>query len=254
LRLLSLDLAFLIWAVVNIAGVWFAARVFGGSASIALLSYPMLYSVFYGQITGVIVAGLALLWWGLHRHKAWVAGIGILLAAIKWQMGVPLIIALWIMAEVSWRERLHAVIVPLVVGLASLVVYPLWIIDVLRRLSEQPPVTFGSISLWQYFGALSLLLWLPPLSLPLPKGRRLVAVAAAGALAIPYYQHTGLIALFVLPVGWLGLLGNLGYLYVVLGEIGFAALSVVGLIAYGWALYNRHRVTEASYSASPGRG
>ena len=75
-------------------GIWFAVRVFGGKSPLALLSYQMLFVCFYGQIAGVIVAGLALLWWSLERKRWLLAGIGAALALIKWQMGLPLCAAL----------------------------------------------------------------------------------------------------------------------------------------------------------------
>ena len=246
-------LAYLIWTALNIAGIFFAARVFGGSAVIALLSYQMLFNTFYGQITGVIIAGLALVWWGLHRDRPLVVGVGMLLAAIKWQMGLPLILMLWLLAETSWRVRWQALILPAVISLLSLVAYPLWPLAVIQRLGAQPPSYHGSIALWHSFGALSLLLWLPPLGLPLPRTQRLVALTAAAALAVPYFQHTGLLALYALPIGWLGLIGNLGYVYVFTGESGLWVVALMPLIAYAWALIPALRLRFSSFQTQQSR-
>ena len=42
----------------------------------------------------------------------------------------------------------------------------------IERIVVEPPIRFGDLSLWQHLGAVSLLLWLPPLLLPLSEGRR----------------------------------------------------------------------------------
>jgi hypothetical protein len=54
---------------------------------------------------------------------------------------------------------------------------------------------------------------------------------------VPYYQHTGLLGLFVLPAGYLGLLGNLGYLMLPFRWDGREFVIVVPLLAYGWVIW-----------------
>lgn len=226
--------AYLVWCVVNVLGVWFASRVFAGRAPLALLSYQMLFSCFYGQITGLIIAGLALLWWSLHRRRWLLAGVGAALALIKWQMGIPLCVALVLLAHVSWYDRLRTLWVVLVILLFSLVAYPNWVVIVLDRLRVQPPIRFGDVSLWGYFGIFSLVLWLPTLLLPMSSGRRYAAICTTGALAVPYFQQTGLLALFVLPLGWFPLLGNLPYLFFWVRNTQLEFVSLVPLLAYLW--------------------
>lgn len=229
--------AFILWGVVNVMGVWFASRVFGGSAPLALLSYQMLFVCFYGQITGVIVAGLALLWWSLERRRWLLAGIGAALALIKWQMGIPLCVALVLLAGAPWYDRLRVLLVVLALTLISLIIYPNWIVIVIARLMSEPPIRFGDISIWVYTGVFSLLIWLPPLLLPMSRGRRYAAICAAVALGVPYFQQTGLLTLWVLPLGWLPLLGDLPFLYFWFRNTQLEYVTLVPLVVYGWTLY-----------------
>jgi hypothetical protein len=238
LALLPGHTGFILWGVLNVLGVWFAARVFGGSVPLALLSYQMLFVCFYGQVTGVTVAGLALLWWGLERKRWLLAGIGAALALIKWQMGIPLCVALMLLSDASWYDRLRVMLVVLAITLASLIVYPNWIAAVIARVMSQPPNRFGDISIWVYLGAASLLLWLPPLLLPMSRGRRYAAICVAGALAVPYFQQTGLLTLWVLPLGWLPLLGELPFIYFWARSSRLEFVIVVPVLAYAWILWS----------------
>ena len=243
---------FALWSLANIAGIFCALRVFGGRVAGVMLSYQMLYALFYGQIIGVILGGLALFWWGMARRRWDVAGFGLLVACTKYQVGVPFGLTLWLLADVTWRERLRILAVPTGVALLSLVVYPLWPLDALDYHRQNPPGDWGSISLWRWIGPLALLLWIPPVVLHLSPARRVIAVIATSALALPYFQQGDLLALFVLPVGGLGLLGNLGYLYLWFRWSALRLLVIIPLIAYlsiagpplyGWV----RRVTRARF-------
>ncbi|NWF68568.1 MAG: hypothetical protein HXY40_05735 [Chloroflexi bacterium] len=230
------EAGYILWSLANIAAIFFAARVFGGTGALALFSYQMIYTLFYGQITGILVGGLALCWWGMANRRYHLAGLGLLIACTKYQLGLPLGLALWLLSDLSWRERARVLIVPAVIALMSLVIYPLWPLAVLNTVRSNPPNNDGSLSVWRWLGAAALVFWLPPLLLRLPRERRFVALAAAAALALPYYQQADLLALYVLPVGWLPLLGNLGYLYPVFGWGALQGLWIIPAIAYLMAL------------------
>ncbi len=233
--------AYILWSIVNVLCVWFAVRVFGGKTALVMLSYQMLFVCFYGQITGVIVAGLALLWWSQERQRWLLAGIGAALALIKWQMGIPLCLALVLLADTSWYDRLRTLLVVLVITLVSLIIYPGWPLLVMQRLISEPPVRFGDIALWTHVGMVSLLLWLPALLLPMDRGRRYTAICVTVMLAIPYFQQSGLLALFVLPVGWFALIGNITYIYLWDAYSQLQFMIIVPLIAYVWVLWTPFR-------------
>jgi hypothetical protein len=229
---LPLTASYVLWCTLNILAVFFAARVLGGSAPIAVLSYQLLYSLFQGQIAGVIVGGLALCWWGLVNRKWNVAGLGIALASAKYQLGIPGSLFLLLLAEVSWRDRLRVLIVPSVIGLASLLFYPGWPLQALHTLNSNPPNAEGSISLWRWLGPWVLLFWVPPFLLRLTRDHRFLALVAATGFALPYFQQTDLLFLLVLPIGGWALLGNLGYLFPVFGWIALQTLALLPLTVY----------------------
>ncbi|MDZ4769564.1 MAG: hypothetical protein SGJ24_10575 [Chloroflexota bacterium] len=234
-------IAFVLWGFINIAGVWFAARVFGGSGAIALTSYSFAFTLFYGQSIGLIAAGVALAWWGFARGWIVLAGVGLTIALIKYHIGVPIGLAIVLLAHTSWYNRIRVWLVPLIVTVASLIVYPNWVGIMLDTMAVRPAVEFGSIGLWSLIGAASLILWLPPMLVP-PRsdGRlraaRFIALNAAAALALPYFQQTGLVGLYVLPIGWWGLLGNIGYAFFWVFDDALEILVIVPLILYGIAV------------------
>ncbi len=201
----------IIWDLLNIAGIWFAARVFGGRGGLALISYQMLYTIFVGQIAGIVVGCLALLWWGLANQKWHWAGFGLAIAAAKYQLGGLSGLFLLIMAAPHWQKKWRVFIVPTLVAIGSLIIYPMWIVEEFHRIQTVPPNDWGSITLWRWIGAWGLLLFLPPLLMSLSKEKRFIGLLTASALALPYFQHTDLLLLFTLPIDWFVLLGSAGY-------------------------------------------
>jgi hypothetical protein len=216
------------WALLNLGATCFAARVFGGRLAPALLSVQTISALFIGQITGLMIGALALGWWGL-AHRRWaLAGFGFWLASIKLQIGLPFGLLLWLVAGISWRERLRILILPAALSLVSLVAFPGWPLGLLERVQAYAPWDWSSISLWTWTGPLALLLFLPPLLLKMDKPERFLALAAAVPLAVPYFQQADLLVLYVLPVGWLPvILGNLGLLSF---RYGFAALQMLWIV------------------------
>ncbi len=224
---------YFIWGIAGVLCVFFAARVFGGNVALVLLAYQMLYVLFFGQIAGILVGGLALAWWAMAQRRWNVAGVGFLIACIKFQIGMTFGLLLWLAADITWRQRLRVLLLPTVIVIMSLVIYPLWPLNLLARIQYYPPNELGSISFWRWFGPIALLFWIPPLLLSLPPKNRLLALAATWTLTLPYFQQTDLLSLFVLPVGWLPvLLGNLGYLYFKYQSGVFQLLVIVPLLIY----------------------
>lgn len=232
LDLLPYLMGFVIWTLINIAAAFYAIRVFGGTMLVALTSYQMFYVLYYGNITGVILGGLALLWWALAHGRWHLAGLGLLIACTKPQIGVPFGALLLLLADISWRDRFKVLIVPAVISVASLIVFPLWPLDTLDRLQNDTPVGWGSVTLWRWIGFLALPLWLPALLLPMKAPSRAVAVVASMSLASPYFQQTDLLLLFALPIGWLGVLGNLGYAFLWYKWTALRVLAIIPALAY----------------------
>jgi hypothetical protein len=77
-----------------------------------------------------------------------------------------------------------------------------------------------------------MILLLPPLLVKISRSKRILFLIVASMIALPYLQQTGLLALYVLPFGWLAVLGNLGFLYPAYGWGIIRWLFIVPLIIY----------------------
>jgi len=223
---------YFIWGILNIAGAYYAMRVFGGRPLVVMLSFQLFYVLYFGQITGVIAGALALQAWALAHDRWDFAGIGMALAISKYQMGIPLSLAIWLLADINWRERLRVLFVPSLVIVLSLLIYPGWPIRSLNTILQNPPNDYGSISLWRWIGYSALVLWLPTLILKMDSARRMVLIAATIALTIPYFQQTDLLFLLSMPINGIGLLGILGYSFFIFGWDAMKWLFILPLGIY----------------------
>jgi hypothetical protein len=220
------QVGYALWSVVAILCLFFAARVFGGSAPLALLCLEFLGSMSFGQIDSFVMGALALGWWGMAHKKYSAAGFGFWLAATKFQIGLSFGVLFWLAAETDWPGRIRVLVLPCLLTMASLVLYPGWPFHLIERIQADPPIDWLSISLWRFIGPAALLFSLPPIILPLEKRHRFLALAAAATFAVPYFTLGGLVALFVLPVGWLPImLGNLGILLAIFQFLGLPVFS-----------------------------
>lgn len=236
---LPIFVAYALWNLLNIFGVFLAARIFGGRVALALFSFSMFSLLYVGQITGLILGGLALLYWGLAHRRFHLAGLGFVLAAAKFHVGLPPAIFLLLAADLSRHEKLRVLLLPGAATALSLLAWPVWPLTLLAKLLD-PPLLYegaGSVSLWRWAGPWTLLLWAPPLLMRLTTIRRLVAILAASALALPYFSYIDLLGLFVLPIGWLPIvLSNFGSLMLFYGWTPVQMLFVVPLSLYLAAL------------------
>ena len=223
---------FILWNIISILCVFLAVRIFGGNPVFTLVSYQMLYILYQGQMTAWVIGALALLWWGM-AHKKWgIAGVALLIAATKFQSGLIFAAALWWLADIAWKDRLRILIIPVLLALLSLVIYPAWPIQLISTIQNNPPNDVGNMALWQWIGPYALLLWIPPLILPLKKELRIIALVATMSMALPYFQQADLLTLFALPIGWFPLLGNFGYLVAWFGETAVHLLVLIPLAVY----------------------
>lgn len=232
LRLLPVPVGYALWAALNLAGVWFAARVFRGNATWALLVYQLLYMLFYGQISGFIAGALGLAWYGLVQRKWDLAGLGFLIAGAKPQTGLMAGGLLWLLVPQPWKHKLRVLVVPLIGVVLSLLVYPGWPQQIVAEWQRIQPNDFASITFWRWIGPLGLLLLLPPLFIQLPWQRRYITLVCACTLAMPYFQQADLLILYALPVGAFPALGNLGFFYPWFQWDALKLMAVVPLSIY----------------------
>lgn len=229
--LLPPRMAHITFLLVQVACVVVAARYFGGDLRGVFLNYTAVRFLLLGQFDGLVLLGLVLLDWGLSRRRDGLAGLGLSLALVKPQVGLPLAVHFLLQRRRPWPLLVLAGVIVL-----SLALWPGWPGDLLGRLLEDPPLHLGNISLWQSIGVAALALWLAPMLPSMPEARRRVLIAATSALAMPYFQSHSLMLVYVMPIGLLPLLGNLGFFSILWGERALALQVVVPAIVYVWCV------------------
>jgi hypothetical protein len=204
-------LGIFIWGVINISGFWIGSRIFGNKSSIVLMTYQTLFALFMGQIIGVIIWGVALLWFGLKTEKWFLAAIGLIIASTKYHVGGIIALALIILIDLPLKRKLQVMLYSGFLFILSLIIYPNWPMEILGRIRSLPLGGITDISLWRWLGPAVLLFWIPPLIIKFSKMDRLIMITSTLCFAIPYFQAYDLILLWIFPVGWIALLGNLAY-------------------------------------------
>ena len=229
---------YFLWSGANVCGLWFAARVFGGDSRWVLASGFVFQIAFIGNITGLAAAAAAGTWWALHAHRPIFAGLLLPLATVKPQWGVPLAIAMLLVAPVTWRQRFTAIATAATIALWSIANYGWWPPELMDRAAETPPV--GNGSLWSLVGPAVAVLWIPVVFAPTrTTTERLTLVLAAAALATPYIQPYDNIVLLATGLSPLSVLSHLRPL--LQGSIGPSAVDTLTLaipaIAYTTILW-----------------
>ncbi len=237
---LPLNVAWLIWGALNILGFWFAWRVFGGGVW-AWFTATLFYVIFYGQITGILAAGVAVFWMALLHDRWLLAGIGACIALTKYQWGLPLLIILAFLARRSKRTYFLTTCVTFAIIGIFLSLYPEWLSTLGTRYSLQPPNDQASISLWRYVGPVSLILWGIPFLLPLNDDKRLNLLFLSLPLVTPYFQPHDLLVWFAFPLGIWPILSNLTF--VILPHWGLSGLRWLAL--FPLMLYIYHLVSPS---------
>ncbi|MFO8037137.1 MAG: hypothetical protein R6U57_10975, partial [Anaerolineales bacterium] len=64
------------------------------------------------------------------------------------------------------------------------------------------------------------------------KIERMILFIAALSLTLPYFQQTDLLALFILPVGYIAWLGNLGFLFIIGRWQALKWLAIIPSLVY----------------------
>lgn len=221
----------LLFSFTNVAGMWFAARVFGARSAVVLAGFGTLSGFYTGTVTGIAVASLAGMWWAAHERRWTIVGALSLVAVAKPQWGIPLAGLIVLQARPPLRGWVSMALVPLPVVALSFAVYGWWPGEILDRAAELPPA--GNGSLWHFVGPAVVVLWLPTL-LPMESHRRLALVAATALMAVPYVQQYDYAVVWVMAGDGLGLISHLhGLLYSAVGwEAARAFQTVMPLAVY----------------------
>ncbi len=198
LRVLPAWAAYLVLCLCCLALLYFAVRIFGGRHWVVFTSFALGWNFFYGQVDGLVVGGLALAAWALQKNRPYWMGIGLILASIKPQVSLPLMIALW-----WWSpNKIKPLVIPAVVAGLSFLQWGFWLPTLLNQFLHDHDLTqlTRNVSWWQVLGPWSLLVWLPVILARLPRQRKIVAIAAATAFCMPYFPAPSTLLLLVLPI------------------------------------------------------
>lgn len=192
--------AFLLLEGACTALLYFAVRVWHGRHWVMFLSFPFAWTLFYGQIDGLVVGGLALATWALGKERYILLGAGLVLASIKPQVGLPLGLALWWWSANRWKPLL----IPALVLAASILEWGFWLPAWFASLFSASDLVGLSrnFSLWPLLGPWVLLVWIPIALLPLPRPRKLVAIAAGSMLSVPYFPLSSAVIFLGMSVPW----------------------------------------------------
>ncbi len=231
LALLPFRLAYVFLMLLSLVGIWFSTRVFEGRLIHVLLTYQFAFLLFYGQIDALVVWGLAISWWGLNHRRYFVLGVGMVLALLKPQVTVVAVgLILWWAG--SHKARVKSLLPFAFVIALSIWRYGWWFSPWWQHLQNNSLNRGGSITLWEYFGPIVLLLWLPLAFVRLPRRDFLALALATSALTMPYYQQYSLVVLQVFPIGWVAWLGNVGFLFYKFHYLALEWTIVVPAVVY----------------------
>ena len=190
--------AYVLLSVVCIGLLYFAVREFGGKDWVVFTSFAFAWTLFYGQIDGLVVGGLAIAWWAMRKGKSYLVGAGLILASIKPQLAFFAILAIWWWSPSRWK----ALVVPAVIAGLSFLQWGWWVPDWIKSLTQTGDILLLSrnISLWPVVGWWIWLVWPLVFALPLERGRKLIAIGAATAMSVPYFPLPSAVLVLVMPI------------------------------------------------------
>jgi len=190
--------AFIGLSLASTVMLYLAVRIFGGKHWMVFTSFAFAWTLFYGQIDGLVVGGLLLAWWACVHKRPVLIGAGIMVALIKPQLSFPMVFALWYWSP----SRLKTLIIPLLVLVGTFIQWGWWIPEwIIKIFDTQYLISLSrNISLWPVLGPWIWLVWPFVLVIKMPSERKLLAIAATTAMTVPYYPLPSAVLLLSFPV------------------------------------------------------
>jgi len=190
--------AYLLLSATCIGLLYWATRVFKGRHWVVFSSYAFAWTLIYGQIDGLVVGGLALAWWAINQRKSFLVGAGLILASIKPQLSIFMILMLWWWSPSRWK----ALAIPALVAGLSFLQWGWWVPEWLSSLTHTSDLITlpRNLSLWTLTGWLSFLCVPIVYALPLERQRKLVALSAVTAMSVPYFPLPSSVIFLCMPV------------------------------------------------------
>jgi hypothetical protein len=223
----SLFLAF------SVAIIVFSTHALKGHPIPLLLSAQLSWILWWGQIDGLAILGLALAWIA-YQKKSWVLmSVAFLLVLLKPQVSlIPFMFLWWWLGKERWKTATLSAILLLL----SVIIWgpwPLWSITKVIRFAGQS--TYGP---WNTsLGVMAFPLFIPAIFLPLKdRSKRLLAISATALLVSPYMPYYSTLVLFCFPLPWgLYSFAFLGYFPSLLGtEVAWKGITFLPILTLLW--------------------
>jgi hypothetical protein len=170
---------YLAWAAITLAAFVAAARYYGTDPIRVVLSFPMMWALWLGQIDALPLAGLVVGDYALRRSQPFLLGAALVLMATKPQLTLA-VMALYLLHTSS---LLRTLLLPAGVAALSFAVWGIgW---PLEWLTQRPGFDYTPwlASLWPW----GLIAFLPALWLPLELSKRRKALLYASAIGLPFF-------------------------------------------------------------------
>jgi hypothetical protein len=236
LRVMPEMAAYILLSLICLALLYGSLRIYGGVHWVIFTSFALGWDLFYGQVDGLVVGGLALAYWALEHNRPYWMGIGFVLASIKPHLSLPLMIAFWIWSP----NKLKPMLIPALISGLSFLRWGFWVPAWVNTYLHDQDLTLLSrnISWWQIAGVWGFLVWLPVIFARLPRPRKVIAVAAATAFCMPYFPLPSSVIFLVMPIPiWAYVVAQLPLLGGIVGYWIYDWMKILPTTLVVWALW-----------------
>ncbi len=170
---------YLVWTALTLAAFVAAARYFAADPIRVILSFPMTWTLWLGQIDALPLAGLVMGDYALRRRRPLLLGPALVLMATKPQLSL----AVMVLYLLHTTSLLRALLVPAVVAILSFLVWGLdW---PLQWLAHRPDFDYTPwlASLWPW----GLVAFIPAVLVPSGISERRKMLLYASAIGLPFF-------------------------------------------------------------------
>jgi hypothetical protein len=236
---LPTKLSFMVFLFLNILMIRLALYLSGTNRFALLLSFPALWLLWYGQLDGFVMLGVALGFWSLETHKPVITGFSILLLLVKPHIGIPLGIAYFL-----WSRNWKTLLVMLAVFALSCVFWGVewpiyWVKNLLSAGEPWRMVQHANIGLFPY----GLIAWLG-LFIPMSRKDKVIYIVSATIASLNYVGTYSLLILLILQPPWWAFV--LSAAPILLGQNGYWITSLVAPLVILWILLRNIGIEKAS--------
>lgn len=242
---------YIVFIGVTIGMLLYSITIFKGNPIIALVSAQLFWILWWGQIEGLVILGIALGWVSYQKHSWKLLTLALLLGTLKPQIGaVPLLAVWWWFGKDRWKS----LVILACSVVATILIYgpwPLWIFDGVISVTNNSQYGPWNSSI----GLVGLPLFIPALLLKLNREQRLIALTTTAVLVSPYmpFYSTIILLVFNLP-GWILIFACLGYFPNILGTAiawNGIALLPVSILAWLYFPFIKPKITRILGMKSP---